>query len=204
MAQLHGFVQRLLLSTLLVAVAFTAFIGCSLVTPAPPAENTLVVPDFDNPKEQYGFAVLYRGAMIPSTDEKRRRHQVDRLIECYQRVIVNFPNDRNFTPMSRLEIADCTAGVGDADKARAQFESILDDYPENEYAQARALFTLGLMLDKEKKYRESKDIYKQVREEFGATQNASVRDIVKKAEVLYYKVRDTEKASRPPVQKKRR
>lgn len=166
--------------------------GCASISPvAGGAESELIIPDFPTAKEQYGFAVLFKDSMITAIDKSRREKQVARLSQCYGRVISAFPEDPTYTPLARLEIADALRSIDETRKARSQYEELLHAYPENEYIQARAMFSIGRVLDQAGDYQEAKNYYKRVHEEFSESSSGAVLDIVKRADSLYYSIRET-------------
>lgn len=189
------FVQRSALR-LLVAVQLVLMVvgltGCASIGAGGGAdEKQLVIPDFPTAKEQYGFAVLFKDAMIPSTEPGKRASQISRMRQCYERVVSNFPDDATYTPLARLEIADGFRTIGDVKKARSQYEEILEQFPDNEYVAARAHFSIGRILDQTGQPAEAKAVYHQVHEDYANSSSGAVRDIVKRADRLYYSVRET-------------
>lgn len=154
-------------------------------------ENQLVIPEFPSAKEQYGFATLFKDSTIPATDENRREVQVSRLTQCYDQVVQKFPDDPTYTPLARLEMADAARSIAQLKDAQRQYNEILADYPGNEYVQARSLYSIGRTLDSLHDYEEAKIYYRRVHDEYADSSSAAVRDIVKRADRLYYSVRET-------------
>lgn len=167
--------------------------GCTHFGLGVKPEKQLVIPEFPSAQEQYRFATLFKDATIPAVDKNRRREQLNRLSQCYERVVRQFPDDPTYTPLARLEIADAARAAEEPRNALRQYQEILADYPENEYVQARALYSIGRTLDDVKEYEEAKSYYRRVHDEFVDSSSPAVRDIVKRADRLYYSIRETKK-----------
>ncbi len=193
-----------IMGSFMVTVAAFLLNGCASVMPGSSApDSQLVIPDFPSAKEQYGFAVLFKDGMITATDKGRREMQVARLSQCYGRVISSYPEDPIYTPLARLEIADALRSIGETRKARREYEQLIAGYPENEYVQARSMFSIGRVLDQTGDFQEAKNYYKRVNEEFGESPSGAVLDIVRRADTLYYSIRETNAPKKKNQKKKR-
>lgn len=178
---------RLLSLWLLVACA-----GCSL-TGLQSTEKQLVLPDCKTAADQYTYARMFQSAQIVSSDPKVKREQLDRIMECHEKVVKNFPDDTVYTPMSYLEIADCVGSRGDYARAIKMYEAVLQKYPNIEYISARAMLSIGRTLDRQSKFEEAKKVYHDIETRYGDTKSERVRAIVKVAQNSYYKVREANK-----------
>lgn len=174
--------------------------GCAnlgrLIPSKQPAEAPLVIPDFDSAKDQYGFASMYKAAVIPAVDPPRRKSQAQKIIQCYQQVANRFPDDPNYTPVALLEIADETRSIGDVKGSEAAYRDIISRYPQNEYVQARGTYSVARCCDARGDFETAKQLYRQIHEQYYTTQSPAVRDIVMRADKLYYTVREKKPAKR--------
>lgn len=146
----------------------------------------LVVPDFQTAKEQYQYAVALHNSMIPSVDKTRRRQQLDRIIQCYSKVVENFPDDTVHTPVAYVTIAEAYAEQGQDTKAEMMFREAMERWSANEYVVARCMFDIASALDKQKRFSESQQLYKEIMERFKGSQKPGVADIVARAQARYY------------------
>jgi len=162
--------------------------------PPPPEEKQLVIPDFPTAKEQYSFAIMYQRNIIISPDQARRRVQMDKVVQCHDRVLKNFPGDKTYAPLSMVAIADANATIGELSTAIDIYKNTMAKYPENEYIQARALFAIARTLDNQGKFQEAKDTYRQVMENHSSSHSAAVQDIVKRAQGMYFTIKETRKS----------
>ena len=108
----------------------------------------------------------------------------------HARVVQQFPDDRVFTPLSELAIADCLASQDRQQQAIAEFQRILQRHPNNEYVQARGLYSIARSMDRLGQYEEAKAIYRQVMERYAKSDKEIIRIIGKKAEANYLQVRE--------------
>jgi tetratricopeptide (TPR) repeat protein len=187
----HGFTQRVVVM-LGVMLLLQSGVGMAADKAA-----TLVIPDYPSAKDQYNFAMMYQKTQFMSAEAAEKKQQIDKIAQCYQRVIDNFPRDTEFTPRAVLQLGDCQAMLMQADKALMYYRTVLNDCAEDEYLHARALFATGQMMDMKKDYVGGKAIYKEVMDRFSNSSNPTVREITKRASVLYFQVREQ------PVEKKK-
>lgn len=153
-------------------------------------ETKLVIPDCPSAKEQYGFALVYQRSQLLSPEESRKKEQLAKIRQCFERVVANYPNDPVYAARADLEIADCYSKSGDRKKAIEIYSAIVDKYAGNDYAQARALYSMARTHDFERRHEEAKAIYRQVMDQFGNSQTQSVKDIVKRSQAAYYQIKE--------------
>ncbi|AXA35539.1 MAG: tetratricopeptide repeat protein [Candidatus Hydrogenedentota bacterium] len=189
-ARNFGITSGILLITCLILTVS----GCSLSsweTKQIKREDTkLVIPDFDNAKDQYTFATAYQQATILSTDRAKRKVQLDKIIQCHTKVVENFPNDRTYTPLSFLAIAAAKAGQEKYGEARSLFQEAMQKWPDNDYVQAQALFAIAQTYASERKFSQAQELYRQVIERFKDNPTSGVQRIVANARALYYTVKE--------------
>lgn len=196
-------IRRRIASALVVLIAVFSISGCASFSTSknkskarPTEEKQLVIPDFPTAKEQYSFAIMYQRSLIISPDMARRQVQMDKVTQCHDRVLKNFPGDQTYAPLAMVAIADANASIGELPTAIEIYHATMAKYPDNEYIQARALFAIARTLDNQGKFQEAKDTYRQVMERFSASHSAAVQDLVRRAQGLYFTVKETIKSKR--------
>ncbi len=159
-------------------------------------EKKLVIPDFDTAQEQFAYASSLHVGVLPSLDKKKRRQQLERWIQAYSKVVERFPDDKTYTPLAYLTVAECQADLGKIQIARSMFREATERWGDNELVVARAMYDLAVTLDQEQRYSESQQIYREIIERFKDSQKPGVGEIVKKAQARYYLAKEE------PVKKK--
>ncbi len=162
----------------------------ALIGAAPKASEKLVIPDYPTSKDQYMFASMYEQNQITGSNIKQRKEQLGKVAQCYERVVNRFPEDQTFTPRAVLELGDCAAQSSDFNKAKSLYNSAMQNYPDDEYIQARAMCAVGLIQDLEKDHEGAKATYKEIMDRYGNSRSGAVREIVKRASTLYFKVHE--------------
>ncbi len=162
-------------------------------------EGKLVIPDFPSAREQYGFAMVYQKSQVPSTIPERLSMQLDREIQCYQKVVTNFPDDTVHTPLALLNIGDAWGMKGDLKQANQVFADAKRRWPNDDFVQARAAYSEARVLDQQKKYAAAKQLYKQIMDTYANNPDPKVNGIAKRAGTLYYRLR--EEPARKPVKR---
>lgn len=190
-------IKRLVWAGLMLAV-FMSLQGCSSLMPSWASRTPkLVIPDCDSAKDQYTYASMFQQSQVPALKPENRREQLLKFEQCYAKVKDNFPEDQVYTPMACLDIADCVATRGDLKKAISLYNDAIRRYPENESAAARALFSVGRVLDLQGKYDQSKKVYRELIDKHKDSQLAFVHDIVQSAESAYYAPREMNGPKKP-------
>lgn len=193
--------MKLLLTGLTAAVLGSSLIlsGCATVgsqsSTSKKTEEALVIPDLPSAKEQYAFANVYKSMQLINPELSKKRVQLDKISQCYQKVITNFPNDTEFVSLSILELGDASVQAEYLDKAEQYYNQALTSYPNDRYIQARAIYTLGRVQDIRKNYAAAKPYYKKVMDTFATDQPQRIREIAQRANVMYYQVHETDKTS---------
>jgi len=157
---------------------------------AAPAEKKLVIPDYPTAKDQYNFAEMYKGSQVLTGDAARRKQQMSKAAQCYQRVVDRFPEDVNFTPRAIVDLGDCAAQSQDYKVALTHYNRAISGYPDNEYVVARSMCAIGMIQDKREEHEAAKATYKDIIDRFSNSRSMAVRDLVKRASVLYFKVHE--------------
>lgn len=188
---IHSAPTRLTLFCVLVAASASA---CSWFAKKP----TVHVPVLESAEAQYNYAVEYRDRRdlrlrdtgdMPALMELR-----DTIRQVYQRVIDFFPEDRNVTPLARLQIADMQAGFDinnfrvrkkDYEKAIVMLREIRHDYTEYEYIQAKTRYDEAVCLKTIRKFERAQSLFLEITELFGDSEDEFVRALVSRANRHY-------------------
>jgi tetratricopeptide (TPR) repeat protein len=149
----------------------------------------LVIPDYPSAREQYGFAMMYQKSQVASTVTERRNQQLDREIQCFQKVVTNFPDDTVHTPMALMNIGDAEGIKGDLTRASQFFAEAKRRWPNDDFVQARTSYSEARVLDQRKEFAAAKTKYKEIMDTYGNHPDPKVSSIAKRASALYYKLR---------------
>jgi tetratricopeptide (TPR) repeat protein len=164
--------------------------------PPPPVE--LVVPACPSAQAQFAYAKTFQGSLIMSGEKERRRDQLNRIAQCYEKVVNSFPDDRVYTPLAYLEMADSTAHGGDAKLAVSMYRAAIQKWPEIEYIYARSLLSIGRLQDGTGQFEEAKQTYTELRERFSGSKSEKVNAMVKAADSAYYQMREKQASKKKP------
>lgn len=189
----HPARTRLTLICVLVAASAS---GCSWFAKKP----TVHVPVLESAEAQYNYAVEYRDRRDLRLRDKGNMPALMELRETvrqiYQRVIDFFPEDRNVTPLARLQIADMQAGFDisnfkvrkkDYVKAIGMLREIRSDYTEYEYIQAKTRYDEAICLKAIRKFERAQSLFLEITELFGDSEDEFVRALVSRANRHYRK-----------------
>ena len=201
-----GMTKRLCL-TLGLGLSLVALSGCTgkVTGSANVNEQEMVIPDFPDAQRQFAFAKAYQGSLLIAPELKRRRDQMAKVAQCYNKVISNFPNDTNYVSLTYLELGDCSAQSDDMAGAISYYQKAAQ-VSQEDFIQARSQFSIGRIYNMQEKYVEAKAIFKGIMDTYGNTQSARVKDVVQRSAQLYYQVVDPseKKAMQEAVVKKKR
>lgn len=154
------------------------------------------VPVMPTAAEQYKFAVQQRDQsnLAYVTDKHKlatAREVIRQTLAC---VPANFPDDRKFTPLAKLDMIEMQAGL---DHRRASptpseiraaiqaFDQLSKEYPEYEFLQARSLYNRGLCHKQLGEFRQSMDYFRQVRDTYGESKDPVIAGMAKLAGAYY-------------------
>jgi len=174
----------------IVALAI-CFPGCTgkLSGSAKVDEKALVIPDFPTANEQFQYAKFYQNSQLISPELDRRRDQMLKIGQCYNRVLTNFPNDSVYVPLTYLELGDCAAQSDEFPKA-IEFYQQAGASSQDDFVQSRSQYSIARIYNIQGKYEEAKAIYKSIIDRYGKTESGRTRDVVKRSAQLYYQVVD--------------
>lgn len=183
-----------LAATAFLLAACCASSGCSLLRPSP----TYFIPIQSDAHDQFMYArrEAERNDLILRNKDRMERLTDTRegVRKSYEAVVIHFPEDRVWTPLARLQLADMLAGQDisalppsdrDLRNAVEEFQSIREDYPEIEFIQAKARYDEAVARTRLKDYGEAQNLYREIKDLFGTTEEKDIRYIVYLAEQAY-------------------
>ncbi|MBN1516206.1 tetratricopeptide repeat protein [Candidatus Sumerlaeota bacterium] len=166
-------------------ISFTlcfALILCSCVRKQPLS----VIPDKDTAESQYLYAYMYHKSTIPPAESQALHAMYIGLILRYQKVVERFPDDMQYTPEAILHIARLMNAQNQNQRCVNYLEAALPLYRDKlPQFEARALYRIGLSLDRQKKYAEAKVIYKECTQKFSGYTDPVIKDSVMRCNRLY-------------------
>lgn len=156
-------------------------------------EPELVIPDLNTPLEQYTYATRYESVVVGiiNPDVSKRGPQMNKVVQVHSRVVRNFPNDHEFTPLSKLTIADCSAKLGKYNEAIPSWQRVMSEYPDNSLVQARAKFAMARSYEQMGDFAKAKEIDREIVEQFASSTNARVRQYAAQSQQSYMRTRET-------------
>lgn len=167
--------------------------GCARLS-----QPKVFIPIQKSAEEQFQYAVRERDRnylVLRNREHAEKRHDARHTVQrSYEVVVENFPEDRKVTPLARLEIADMKAGIttgedpatpGQIREAIGLLTAIRADYPENEFVQAKTIYDEALCRKLLKDYEKAQTLFKEVSEEFSATKDRDVKNLVQLANFQY-------------------
>jgi len=164
-----------------------------------PEAKELVIPDLQTAKDQFAYATRYESITLGyvNPDKHKKYIQMDKIAQVHKAVIKNFPSDQEYTPLSKLTIADCDARLGNYHAAISKWQQIMSEYPNNELVQCRAKFSIARAYEQEGQYAKAKEIDKEVALNYGGSSNPRLRQYAAQSESAYLKTREEPKSTSP-------
>ncbi len=166
-------------------------VGCNRIRPA-------VIPLQETAELQYGYCrrFMQESALVLLNweDPERLLRRRDVLRQCYAGVVEHFPEDRDVTPVARVQLADMMAGLDmneirpkkrDIRSAIGILREIRADYPEYDFIQAKTRYDESLCWRRLKEYEKAQKLFKDIDEMFGEHEDRVIRSIAAQARVLY-------------------
>ncbi len=183
------FAAALLISLLVVST--TVITGCTdkLNFKGKKSESELVIPDFPTAEDQFQFAKIFQNSQLIAPELDRRRLQMEKIGQYYQRVLINFPNDPEYVPMTYLELGDCAAQSDAFDLAISYYQKA-QAATRDEFTTARSQYSIARIYDTQQRYVEAKTIYKSIMDQYGKSESGRVRDVVGRSAKLYMTVHE--------------
>lgn len=149
----------------------------------------VLIPEEDTPRDQFLVAEQQAREARGIFDERVRRDELRKAIAAYQAVEDRFPNDERYTPASSVLIAEIYRDIEDHERARRQFEHVLQRYPNDRDVHISALLGLGETLDALGRPIEAQRYYKMLMDQYGTSTDPRIRQIVEQARIRYRQIR---------------
>lgn len=156
------------------------------------------VPTQPTAQAQYAYAVNYRNQHELILRNKSKQDQWERaraaVWEAFSKVAELYPEDRNVTPLARLELADMRAGLDlsgvkpspeDIRWSIERFQELQREYPTFDFIQAKARYDEGLCWKNLERYDRSQVLFKEVIDMFGTHKDPVIQSLVERSNVLY-------------------
>lgn len=162
---------------------------------------TVYVPTQPSAQAQYAYAVNYRSQHQLLLRNKSKKEQWERtraaVREAFHKVVELYPEDRNVTPLARLELADMKAGLdlsgvepseSDLKWAIEELQQLQRDYPTFDFIQAKARYDEALCWKAMERYDRSQVLFKEVIDTFATHKDPVIQGIVERSNIFYQRV----------------
>ena len=170
-----------LLLLILILIPTVLFIGCA---------QKIVIPDYETAKEQYLYAMKLKLNTMKGFDKKTRENQLNRIETAFMRVIKNFPDDNEYTPVVYINLGETYNSYEKPLKAIAMFSTAIHKYPGQEDIQLFGHYGLGISYDKIGEYAKAKEQFKICIDQFGDNPRSTFQKIVEQARRRYGVMRE--------------
>jgi hypothetical protein len=162
-------------------------------------KREISVPVQESAAKQYVYATERRQEVSTEliTDMKKLKNTRAVIRRAYEMVPENFPDDRRFTPLAKLEVIEMDAGLdhrrivvsrGNYHKSIKALKALALAYPEYDFIQAKVLYDEG-MIDKQLgNFPEAQTCFRAVRDKFGKHGDPVISGLAEQAAKLYNEV----------------
>lgn len=158
------------------------------------------IPLQDTAYNQYQYAVRERQrneiALRDRTASPRREDARRAVAAAFRMVVEQFPEDRAWTPLARLDLADMQAGLdvsggrasaSDLKASIAEFRRLREEFPELEYIQAKARYDEAVAWRELKDFGRAQELFKEVSDLYRASSEKDLQYIAQMADLAYQK-----------------
>ena len=151
--------------------------------------------------EQYAYAVQFRqGREVEIvTDDDKYMLAREIVKQTFARVYEYFPEDREFTPLARLEVIEYDCGLDSgraagimgrkieqvAPRGIERFAQLALDYPENEFVQAKSLYQRGQLYKRMGSYDQAQQMFGEMRDRFMNHPQPEIHRLAQRADYFY-------------------
>lgn len=162
---------------------------------------TVYVPTQPTAQAQYAYAINYRSQHELLLRNKSKKEQWERtraaVWKAFEKVTELYPEDRNVTPLAKLELADMRAGLdlsgvepdeGDLRWSIEQLQQLQRNYPDFDFIQAKARYDEALCWKTLERYDRSQVLFKEVIDTFATHKDPVIQGIVERSNVFYQRV----------------
>lgn len=148
--------------------------------------------------DQFQYAINYRDrhalTLRNSSRPEQQKATREAVRQIFEKVVEYFPEDREVTPLAKLELADMQAGLDLSEtpatdreirRAAEKFYEIREDYPELDFVQAKAALDEGRCRLKLKEYEEAQALFNEITTAWADSNDQEIRRIVVYARTFY-------------------
>jgi len=161
-------------------------------------EPQVFVPEHETAREQYWFAYTkHQETLIPPSDPKSRERRLKQILAGYQKVVDLFPDDRDYTPLAKLQIGELYRSYKLLPEALKMSESIIADYGDIEFIDAKARYDRGRALEELGRAAEAQQAYKDCMDRHKDSKDKDVLMVVGWCRRLYERVLPLDEKQRP-------
>ena len=169
-------------------------IGCRSAAPE------VFVPVMQTAAEQYAYALKFkessRAELVTDKDKYEKAREV--IMQTYAKVPENFPDDRQFTPLAKLDIIDMRCGFDSQrvklegrEQERVMHQAIRDladlaqKYPENEQVQAKTLYDRGMCHKALGEFNKMQEYFKALIDKYSKSLDSTIQNLARRADYFY-------------------
>jgi len=160
------------------------------------------VPNQPTAKLQYAYANGYRTnkniVLRDRTDSGRWRQTRNALEMAYAKVIELFPEDLEYTPLAKLEIAEIRGGLDfsaapqtrkkELREAIGLLQALQREYPQISYIHAKSMLDEALVWKKLREFGKVQEILIDLMDQYGASTEPEIQPILQTAQANYQQV----------------
>jgi len=156
------------------------------------------VPVKENAAQQYRYAVEYRTQrhLDLIVDKKKLASEREVIRQTFQKVYENFPDERTFTPLAKLEVIEMDGGLDNqrvavstrqVHRTIGELKKLAGDYPEYVFIQAKCLFQQGQLHKRLGEFPEAQKCFKEVVDKYSRNPERTIAALAKEAAFYYNK-----------------
>lgn len=160
--------------------------ACQLL---PKGGNRIFVPELSSARDQFVLAQQKEKDLIMADKASDRYHQQMReVVEAYEMVLRNFPEDLVLTPWAKVRLSQLYKDQGHEKKALRMVESVMKDYGDQPAVDAKARYMKGRILESMGKNLQAQETYKACRDRYKTSENSDAKKIAGDCDRLYSRV----------------
>ncbi|MEN6626098.1 MAG: hypothetical protein ABFD69_07725 [Candidatus Sumerlaeia bacterium] len=160
-------------------------------------QRRILVPTQNTAGAQLAYAERQRKeANLPLIFEKKKEYNLARNMvrQTYQAVVDNFPADREFTPVAKINLIEMDAGLDEQHAPKSKmgdhraikdYDALIKEYPENEFVQAKARYDQALLHKRNREFEEAMKLFKHLRDTYAKHANPVIKNIAERSAAYY-------------------
>lgn len=176
-----------------ILVASMLLAGCSRGS-----DPKVYVPIQETAQLQYAYAVNYRSKneliLRDQKDMERLERTREAVRQTFEKVVEYFPNDREVTPLARLDLADMQAKLDqpkwkatkrELKRAIETFQGLRAEYPEFEFVQVKASYDEAMCWKSLGEFEKAQSMFRDVAENYRNNKDQFIRSLAGLAQYHY-------------------